>query len=444
MRVYRWGIFFVCLFSFNSFASVLNELPKNEKIRLFSIHGSNTIGAEMAPNLLKQWFSSQKLSNIQRVDTGVENEQIIRAYQPKLNTTVELLVTAPGSGTGYQYLLTGEGDIAASSRPINNKEAEQLATFGDMRSNQTEHIVAIDGLAVIVNKNNPIAQLSTQTIADIFSGKLRNWAEVGGMNAPINLYARDHQSGTWDSFKSMVLGKQLLSDQARRYASSAQLSDSVAADKQGIGFVGLASVNSAKLLAVFDGSSRALHPNSLTVATEDYVLSRRLFMYSLNNAKPAVQEFLRFTLTDSGQNVVADVGFISQKIDTVLPEFYDSLPFELREFTNGAKRLTLNFRFDQGSARIDNKALVDVQRLVEYFKHNPQQQLLLIGFGDPKKTEARSQLLSRLRAMAVRRELMKEGIFTQDILGFGDNLLVANVNETEGQVRNRRVEVWVR
>src|SRR5690554_378186 len=126
MRVYRWGIFFVCLFSFNSFASVLNELPKNEKIRLFSIHGSNTIGAEMAPNLLKQWFSSQKLSNIQRVDTGVENEQIIRAYQPKLNTTVEVLVTAHGSGTGYQYLLTGEGDIAASSRPINNKEAEQL------------------------------------------------------------------------------------------------------------------------------------------------------------------------------------------------------------------------------------------------------------------------------------------------------------------------------
>src|SRR5690554_7177246 len=86
MRVYRWGIFFVCLFSFNSFASVLNELPKNEKIRLFSIHGSNTIGAEMAPNLLKQWFSSQKLSNIQRVDTGVENEQIIRAYQPKLRS----------------------------------------------------------------------------------------------------------------------------------------------------------------------------------------------------------------------------------------------------------------------------------------------------------------------------------------------------------------------
>lgn len=301
MTLYRWGIFFVCLFSFNSFASVLNELPKNEQIRLFSIHGSNTIGAEMAPNLLKQWFASQNLSNIQRIDTGIENEQVIRAYQPKLNTTVEVLVTAHGSGTGYQYLLTGEGDIAASSRPINSKEAEQLAAFGDMRSNQTEHIVAIDELAVIVNKNNPIAQLSTQTIADIFSGKLRNWAEVGGMNAPINLYARDHQSGTWDSFKSMVLGKQSLSDQARRYESNAQLSDSVAADIQGIGFVGLSSVNSAKLLAVFDGSSRALHPNSLTVATEDYVLSRRLFMYSLNNAKPAVQEFLQFTLTDSGQ-----------------------------------------------------------------------------------------------------------------------------------------------
>ena len=425
-------------------SNALDDIAYDSRVRLFTIQGSNTIGEELAPNLLRRWLAAQGLTDIRIEETGVENERLVIARHQARRTVVEVLVAAHGSGTGYRHLLENTADIAASSRPINDTEFDMLRPLADMRSFNTEHVVAIDGLAIIVHPSNPVAQLSVDQVADIFSGKIRNWADVGGTPALIQLHARDDKSGTWDSFKSMVLGSQPLDAAAIRYESTAELSDTVARNPHAIGFVGLSSVRSAKLLAIADGSSRAMLPNKLTVATEDYALSRRLFLYTRDRVKPAVEEFLQFALADAGQAVVADTGFVSQEVNAVLPEFYSELPVEFRTLTKDARRLTLNFRFEQGSARLDNKGLKDLQRLVSFVQNQPQAELVLVGFGDPKKTEKRSQLLSKLRAMSVRRELVREGIYPKDAVGFGDDLLVAAVDEKNGRLKNRRVEVWVR
>ena len=411
--------------------------------RLFTIQGSNTIGAELGPELVKRYLQAKGAERIQ-AKASAENETLISAVIPASGQTVSVLVAAHGSGTGFKGLADGSADIAAASRPAKDKEVASLRDLADLRSAESEHIIGIDGLAIIVNQENPVSDLSVEEIAGIFSGAYKDWSELGGKTGPINVYARDDKSGTWDSFASMVLGERPLIASAKRFESNADLSDHVSNDVHGIGFVGLSSVRNAKLLSVSDGTAKSLIPNKLTVATEDYALARRLFMYTDDQpANPYVAEFIAFALSNDGQQTVADSGFISQELKAVMPEFYAELPQDFRELTTDAQRLTINFRFQEGSAKLDNKALKDLERLVAYLG-NHKGELVLVGFGDPKKTEKRSQLLSKLRAMAVRRELVRYGIYPAVSVGYGENLPVASVNGQEGRMKNRRVEVWVR
>ncbi len=422
------------------------DLEIDGQMRLFDIQGSNTIGAAMAPALVAEYMKAKGATDVKVESAGVENEKLVTGYIQSTRTRLSVGIAAHGSGTGFKGLLNSDADIAAASRPVKDKEAKMLRRVADMRSPDSEHIVGIDGLAIIVNKTNPVSELSVDEIAEIFSGGYTDWSELGGRPGPIKVYARDSNSGTWDSFKGMVLGKAYkLLDSAERFESNDQLSASVSADPNGIGFVGLASVNESKLVAVSDGSAKALKPNKLTVATEDYALSRRLFLYTDDEIRnPYAAEFIQFALADNGQQVVADAGFISQELKAVMPEFYADLPDDFRALTDQARRLTINFRFQQGSAKLDNKALRDIERLVDYLQHQRTAEVVLIGFGDKKRTERRSKLLSKLRAMAVRRELVRNGIYPKESVGYGEYLPVASANREEGRMKNRRVEVWVK
>ena len=244
----------------------------------------------------------------------------------------------------------------------------------------------------------------------------------------------------------MALGAdKSLVNTAHRFESNDALSDRVSADENGIGFVGLGSVRQSKLVAVSDGSAKALLPNKLTVATEDYALSRRLFMYSLGASdNHFVNEFLEFSLSNTGQKDVSDAGFISQELHAVMPTYYEDLPQTFLEVTEQSQRLTINFRFKEGSAKLDNKAQEDLKRLINYLHTNQNLEVILVGFGDPKRSAERSQLLSKLRAMAVRRELVRHGIYPEKTVGLGESFPVASANHLDGRIKNRRVEVWVR
>lgn len=411
--------FAVCLLSllFSSY-SVSATGPSGQK-PLLTIQGSNTIGARLAPALAKGYLAD--IGALARVD-----------------------ITAHGSSTGFVGLKSGSADIAAASRPAKDKEIEQFAEQMDLTSGQTEHVIAIDGLAIIVHPNNPISQLSINQVSDIFSGKITHWSQLGGHSGEIRLYSRDDNSGTWDSFKRMVLAKAHLSDQALRFESNDALSDQVSIDENAIGFVGLPSVRHAKLIAISDGFAKALLPSQLSVATEDYALSRRLYFYTRNDThNPHVKAFIDFVLSPKGQKIVAENGFIAQHIEAVEPIAFASLPQDFQQLTQGGQRLTVNFRFKQGSAQLDNRALRDIDRLVKFNHSQPNKKLLLIGFGDQKKDSQRAQLLSKLRAMAVRRELVKRGVYPKFSHGYGQQLPVASNLRESGRHKNRRVEVWL-
>jgi phosphate transport system substrate-binding protein len=411
---------------------------------LFTIHGSNTIGARLAPELVKAFLRSKGATDIELLISNI-NESRIQAKMGGFQQKVFVNIAAHGSGTGFKGLKSGMADIAAASRPAKLKEVNALADFADLTNKRSEHIIGIDGLAIIIHSQNPIQRLSVQQLRQVFSGEIDDWSQLGGRIGKINLYSRDDNSGTWDSFKRMVLGKQYsLHAKARRFEANDELSDEVSSDINGIGFVGLPSVRRAKLIAISDGFGKALKPNKLSIATEDYALSRRLYFYTDEESENTyVNEFITFVEGTLGQSTVADNGFVAQNIEAVMPLAYPKLPEDFQKMTPLGMRLTVNFRFKEGSAQLDNRALKDVERLSQFITRHPDKRLTLIGFGDHKKSPERAQLLSKLRAMAVRRELVRQGVYPKHSLGYGAQLPVASNKRESGRYKNRRVEVWL-
>lgn len=422
----------------------IEPFDKDVDGRLFSVQGSNTVGASLMKNLLVGYFEAKGAADVSVTPLALENEY--RVAGRVAGGSIYVDVAAHGSSTGFKALLAGNADLSMSSRPIKSKEVSALSDQGDMLGFDAENVIAIDGLAVIVHKDNPVTQLTIDQIASIFSGEISNWKQVGGVDSAISLYARDDKSGTWDTFKSLVLRKvHQLSAGARRFESNDRLSDLVSSDSGAIGFVGLASVRDSRALLVADAGTTALLPEKVSVATEDYVLSRRLFLYTPPRLKTqAIEDFVSFVQTDEGQVQVERTGFISQALIAIRPEADREGPAEYLALTESASRLSVNFRFAQGSASLDNKAQQDLQRLVAYMKHsgNESKKLTLVGFGDEKQTQSRSLVLSKLRAVALKSALHKNGVSTQPVKGFGAFMPVA-ANDGKSKLKNRRVEVWV-
>ncbi|MFP5338701.1 MAG: substrate-binding domain-containing protein [Gammaproteobacteria bacterium] len=443
-RFWNWALPLLLLTLGSASGNSLAAPPDGTTI--LRIHGSNTVGAKLAPMLVAGLFEAKGLQSVRIASAGKENEQRVTALDER-GKTIQALVAAHGTGTGFAGLKDGAADLAAASRPIKQSEAQSLAALGDMRSAESEQVIAIDGLAVIVHPDNPVQSLSVEQVARLFSGEIANWRELGGANAAVELHARDDQSGTYDTFKELVLGSQgkTLATNATRYESNDALSLAVSRRSGAIGFVGLASVGKSKALAITDGDSQPMPPTTALVATEDYPLSRRLFLYADPQKQSKwTREFLTFVHSPAGQAIVEKSGYVAQAIAPIRLPAQAAMPAAYQQLAREAQRLTVNFRFAEGSAQLDNKAQRDVQRLIDYLNSHDKQMnaAVLVGFGDARNDPARTALLSKLRAMAVRRELARGGILVKEINGLGDQLPVAS-NSEAGRIKNRRVEVWV-
>ncbi|MEW6175403.1 MAG: substrate-binding domain-containing protein [Pseudomonadota bacterium] len=443
-RFWNWALPLLLLTLGSASGNSLAAPPDGTTI--LRIHGSNTVGAKLAPMLVAGLFEAKGLQSVRIAPAGKENEQRVTALDER-GKTIQALVAAHGTGTGFAGLKDGTADLAAASRPIKQSEAQSLVALGDMRSAESEQVIAIDGLAVIVHPDNPVQSLSVEQVARLLSGEIANWRELGGANAAVELHARDDQSGTYDTFKELVLGSQgkTLASNATRYESNDALSLAVSRRIGAIGFVGLASVGKSKALAITDGDSQPMPPTTALVATEDYPLSRRLFLYADPQKQSKwTREFLTFVHSPAGQAIVEKSGYVAQAIAPIRLPLQTTMPEAYQQLAKEAQRLTVNFRFAEGSAQLDNKAQRDVQRLIDYLNSHDKQMnaAVLVGFGDARNDPARTALLSKLRAMAVRRELARGGILVKEINGLGDQLPVAS-NSEAGRIKNRRVEVWV-
>lgn len=442
MRILNFSFFALCI---SLIATCSYAADPTIWLRL---QGSNTIGGKLAPALAKAFLEQRGVSDVSIKSTPIENEFLVSGVQNDSNGNriIGITVAAHGSATGFQALAADQADIAMSSRPIKPEEQAQLVAMGNMQSTSAEHAVALDGLAILINPKNPVSQLGRDQVAALFSGSIRNWKELGGPDLPVTIYARDDRSGTWETFKELVLGKNyLISGSARRFESSDKLSDAVAADISAIGFTGLASIRKAKALSIADGSARPMLPDHLTVATEDYTLSRRLFLYTPPQKTAALAPaFVDFCLGKAGQKIVAEIGFVSQNIEVIKQGIATNAPPSYQNIASSAQRLSVNFRFKEGNSQLDNKAMRDVERLTNFLRQpeNIGKRVYLVGFSDTEKNEKRDFVISRFRALAVRAALMQRDVPVFSIDGLGTFMPVSTTAELAA-TKNGRVEVWL-
>lgn len=418
-----------------------------EHAPVLRVQGSNTLGAQLVPALLRAMLKQRGLAQVRQEVTGNTNEQWVLADSAP-GRTLRFEIDAHGTRTGFTALAEGRADLAAASRPIAPGERDRLAALGDMTSPEAEHVIGIDGVAVIVHPANPLHAITLEQLAQVFSGDVNRWEQLGAGSGPIHLYTRDDQSGTWETFRERVLApyQASLAAQAKRLESSELLSRLVSQDPDAIGFIGLPYVLKARALAIGDGLASPITPGVGVIATEDYPLARRLYFYlPPASANQWAAALLAFTQSPQGQAIVAAQGFVAQTVQAMAVHPTLNMPPAYRALAQRAQRLSVNFRFAEGSAILDNKAQADIERVVAFLQAHGRLQghTTLVGLGDPKSEPERAALLSRLRALAVGRELARHGVTLYQVLGLGDQLPVADNRVDTGRKRNRRVEVWL-
>ncbi len=264
------------------------------------LHGSNTIGKEVVPTLCEDFLKYQGATSVQRKPGSREDEVDIEAVLPgESSEPVTFEIESHGSSTAFEDLASGQCDIGMSSRQVKKDEVERCASagLGNLSSPACENVIGLDGIAVLVHKNNPVISLTKQQLADIFTGRINDWSQIGGQAGPIYLYAPDEKSGTLDTFKSAILGSRPLSFRASRFEDSVRLSEAVAADTNGIGFVGRAFTRNCKAVAIPDANGKPQLPTTFAVSIGDYPLSRRLYLYvPANTQNKWARKFVEFAL----------------------------------------------------------------------------------------------------------------------------------------------------
>ena len=224
---------------------------------------------------------------------------------------IKIQVSGGGSGIGFAALQSQTTDLCDASRKIKPAEQMKCAAVFEGGKRPTEYKVALDGLSVYVNPENSLKELTVAQVGDIFTGKITNWKEVGGPDAPITVYSRENSSGTYEFFKEHVLKGKDFAASAQTMPGTAAIVQAVVKDKNGIGYGGAAYGGNCKLLSIKKtDASPAIAPNEETVMNGTYPIWRHLYVY-VNPAldKGEVAAYLNWIRSDDGQKYVKDIGY---------------------------------------------------------------------------------------------------------------------------------------
>ena len=243
------------------------------------IKGSDTLGAKMVPQLAEEFKASLSKE-------GVE---------------VIFEIAAEGSSTGIAAVIDGTADLGMSSREVKGTELTKGLLAGVKMESIT---VAKDGIAIIVNKGNPMDKIRSREVERIFTGDVANWATVNGKSGDVSIYTRNTSSGTYAVFQDMALRKRDYAPSSQKMAGNEQIASEVAKNPSGIGYVGLAYIGTPGVTPLpVDG----IKPDN-----PEYPYARPLYFYHNANSemRPIVSRFVEFCLSKEGQKIVESVHFI--------------------------------------------------------------------------------------------------------------------------------------
>lgn len=437
-----------------------------------TIVGSEAIGLGMMP-LLMSGFAALTDADAEVNNVAADQTLVSLIGDGGFGDEVgSYLVSATGDDDAFKALLDGSANIGMSSRRITPDEARALrdAGAGSMISPNQERIIAVDSMVVVTHSSNPIEELTTEQIGDIFAGRITNWSEVGGPDRVITVIAQDDSSASYDYFMSFLYGDDRPDFRPQGIAADDQaMSNVLFHDRNAIGYLGYAFQRGAKPLTLLNECGIANTPDAFSAKTEEYNLSRRMYLYNRSdNLDQPTQAFLDFSISETADSVIGKSGFIDLGIlsrsqapgdarrDALATEvarydvgFEGELMSEMLSKMEQFDRLSTTFRFRTGSSRIDERGRLDMRRLIAYLEDAPAgTEVSLVGFTDDVGAFEGNRALAVERANAVMDEIRQVAgdqlaNIEMSAVGYGEVAPSAcNISE-RGRKINRRVEVWI-
>lgn len=275
-------------------------------------------GFQIIINPISVGAETKKTIQIKGSDTMVNLGQAWAEEFNNIHPDVNIAVTGGGSGTGITALINGTCDICETSRAMEPKEIRAAEAKGIMPN---QEIIALDGIAVVVNPKNSMKNLTMSQLRDIFMGNIKNWRALGGANKPIVLLSREVNSGTHIFFKEHVLrsgnakGVEEFSPGALLMPSSQAIADEVMNNENAIGYYGMGYISKyQKAIAVAkDESSNFVEPTTENVKNNAYPISRPLYLYTNGKPAGAIKDFIDFVFSKEGQEIVRKTDFVPIK-----------------------------------------------------------------------------------------------------------------------------------
>jgi len=374
---------------------------------------------------------------------------------------------------GFADLLANQADIVMALREI--REAEHLlarkAGMGDLTVSSRGRVLALDAMVPIVAPSNPVRRISLPQLAEIYAGRITNWSELGGPDAPISVHLPVAGSGLAQAVEDRLLSPAVLSmsEEIRRHDRGSTLVRTVTTDPFAIGIASFAETGTARMLTLTGSCGFSLSAGRRMIKTEDFPLTSPMFLYLPARRLPRVaRDFLTYVRGPAAQTVIRRAGFVDQaaeriplavqgeRLSNAIKAAGKDTPLsELQRMIaglEGLQRLTTSFRFEAGSSRPDAQSRSNVDLLAREMEAGvfDGKRLVFVGFSDGEGPAEGNRAIALKRADAVRKaveaaaetaNLHRISIETE---AFGEALPIACDDSAWGRQTNRRVEVWVR
>lgn len=241
-------------------------------------------------------------------DTMVRlGQRLAEEYMKKFPKSV-IQVSGGGSGTGIAALLNNSTDICMASRDMKPAEYKLAQGKGiDVK----RYSICLDGIAIFLHNSNPVDDLTLDQLKAIYTGEITNWRDLGGKNAPIVLYGRENNSGTYVYFREHVLKDEDYSERCQTLPGTASVVNAITKDPNGIGYGGIAWATTVKHAGVkVNDTTTAMHPKNEAVADGSYPISRELYFFTRGVPAGEMKNFINWALSPEGREVVELVDYI--------------------------------------------------------------------------------------------------------------------------------------
>ncbi|WP_292463789.1 PstS family phosphate ABC transporter substrate-binding protein [Methanolobus sp.] len=222
------------------------------------------------------------------------------------NPNMRVTVIGGGSGVGIAALIDGEIEIAMASREMKDSEIQQARQNG---IEPLEHTIAWDGIAVVVNPENPVSQLTYEQLQGIYDGSISNWKDVGGEDREIAVITRDSSSGTYEYFKEEILVDREYRPDALAQPATGGIVQEISRNRGAIGYIGFAYLDESIKAVALDGGEGYIEATEENILSGTYPLSRPLYYYTDGEPQGATKEFVDFVMSPAGQATVSEIGY---------------------------------------------------------------------------------------------------------------------------------------